>query len=89
MTKELCKNCNSENVVLVEYNMLDTFHYDGTSEIKCMDCNARFGRWTGKELKDGEQERPYGGVSQWRYGVKYQYNKIDEVPYPRTDEPTR
>ncbi len=60
MEKEKCKKCASENVVLVEYELIHPDHYDGTSEIKCIDCNARFGRWSGKELIGEETEKRYG-----------------------------
>ncbi len=33
--------------------------YDGISEIKCDDCGVRIGRWSGKELKDGEIEKRF------------------------------
>ena len=51
-----CKKCNSENVVLVEYAPGHPDRYDGISEIVCKDCNARFGRWSGKELMEEEME---------------------------------
>lgn len=56
-----CKKCGSNNVVLVEYEMIHPDHFDGISEIKCLDCGARIGRWSGKELQEGEFE-PKGGV---------------------------
>ena len=56
-----CKKCGSENIVMVEYDLMHPEQYDGISEIKCMICGARFGRWSGKELKDGESEKRYGG----------------------------
>lgn len=60
---ETCKKCGSANVVLVEYSLLSPEHYDGISEILCREenCGARFGRWSGVELKDDEVERVYGG----------------------------
>ena len=38
------------------------YRYDGVSEWVCMSkaCGARYGRWSGKELKKGESEPPYG-----------------------------
>lgn len=51
-----CKKCGSENVVMVEYAHDHPEHYDGVSEIECRACGARFGRWSGKELQDGEFE---------------------------------
>jgi len=57
---EKCKKCGSENVIKVEYPHDNPNHYDGISEIACLKCKARFGRWSGKELADGEFERKYG-----------------------------
>ncbi|MFA6228373.1 MAG: hypothetical protein WC668_04290 [Patescibacteria group bacterium] len=34
-------------------------YYDSISEIHCQNCDRRFGRWSGKELKEGECEKPY------------------------------
>ena len=61
MPKEKCKKCGSENIVMVEYPHDSPEYYDGISEIMCMDCHARFGRWSGKELAAGEIEKRYGG----------------------------
>ncbi len=46
----------------VEYWYDSPYRYDGISEHVCMNkkCGARYGRWTGKELKNGEREPPYG-----------------------------
>lgn len=60
MEKEKCKKCGSENIVLVEYAYDNPEHYDGISEIYCQKCGARFGRWSDKELTDGEFEKRYG-----------------------------
>jgi len=37
-------------------------HYDGVSEFKCRNehCGLRMGRWSLRELKDGEHEPPFG-----------------------------
>lgn len=43
----------------IEY-MRTSEDYDGISEYRCFMCNARFGRWTGKELPDGYIEPKYG-----------------------------
>lgn len=59
MQKEIlkqCKKCNSTKVIFVEYEMNHPHYYDGISEIECLDCGARFGRWSGKELAKGEFE---------------------------------
>jgi len=61
MEKEKCKKCGSENIVMVEYDYNSPERYDGISEIDCKDCGARFGRWSGKELKEGEIEKRWGG----------------------------
>lgn len=45
---------------MVEYDMMHPEYYDGISEILCDDCHARFGRWAGKELAEGEYEKRYG-----------------------------
>jgi hypothetical protein len=57
MEGEKCKKCGSTNIVMVEYNHDEPEHYDGVSEVNCQDCGARFGRWSGKELKEGEVEK--------------------------------
>ena len=61
MEKEKCKKCGSKNIVMVEYAYGSPERYDGVSEIDCKDCGARFGRWSGKELADGEVEKRFGG----------------------------
>ena len=38
------------------------YHYDGVSEWQCSSCERRVGRWSGRELSEGEWERPYGGA---------------------------
>ena len=60
MEQEKCKKCGSENIIMVEYDMLCPEHYDGISEILCNDCHTRFGRWSGKELVEGEIEKRFG-----------------------------
>ena len=55
-----CRKCGSENIVMVEYDLMQPEHYDGISEIDCQKCDARFGRWSGKELAEGEVEKRYG-----------------------------
>ena len=60
----VCKKCKSENVVMVEYTHDSPEHYDGVSEIMCNDCGARFGRWSGKELAEGETEPRFGQTRQ-------------------------
>ena len=55
-----CQKCKSENIIMVEYPHDHPEHYDGVSEIDCRDCGARFGRWSGRELAEGESEKPFG-----------------------------
>ena len=56
MEKEKCKKCGSQNIIMVEYDMMRPEHYDGISEIDCKDCGTRIGRWSGKELGLDEME---------------------------------
>ena len=55
--KPKCKVCGSTNIALFKYDARNPEHYDGWSEIYCLDCGKRFGRWSGLELKDGELEK--------------------------------
>jgi hypothetical protein len=59
--EEKCKKCGSKNIVMIEYGYNSPERYDGVSEIDCKDCDARFGRWSGKELAEGELEKRFGG----------------------------
>jgi hypothetical protein len=52
--------CDSPNIVMVQYHWESKNHYDGVSEYKCTNCGYRQGRWSGKELKDNEEETRYG-----------------------------
>ena len=61
MDEEKCKKCGSENIVMVEYVWDHPEHYDGVSEIDCKECGARFGRWSGKKLSEGESEKRKSG----------------------------
>lgn len=61
MEDEKCKKCGSKNIVMIEYGYNSPERYDGVSEIDCKDCGARFGRWSGKELAEGELEKRFGG----------------------------
>ena len=63
--KTKCKACGSKNTLMIEYFNVgapDEATYDGISEIRCNDCNARYGRWSLKKLDDNELERRYGGT---------------------------
>lgn len=55
-----CPINKKHKIIMIEYDYGDPYRYDGISEIKCLDCGKRYGRWTLKELKDGEQEPPFG-----------------------------
>ena len=39
------------------------YDYDGVSEWHCQTCGKRFGRWSGRELREGEYEPRYGAQS--------------------------
>jgi hypothetical protein len=41
----------------VEYSYDSPNHYDGISEWRCPDCGARWGRFSGRRLGEGESER--------------------------------
>jgi hypothetical protein len=60
MELKKCPKCGKEGLIFVEYDYSNPEHYDGISEIYCVPCRLRIGRWTGKELKDGEFEKAYG-----------------------------
>jgi DNA-directed RNA polymerase subunit M/transcription elongation factor TFIIS len=50
-----CPKCKSKKIMGVEYRMTDE-DYDGISEYRC-ECGYRQGRWSKKELKNGELEK--------------------------------
>ena len=54
-----CPQCNNE-MIGVEYYGTDPEHYDGISEWRCLPCDIRIGRWSGKRLIGNEQEPRYG-----------------------------
>lgn len=43
-----------------EYSYDHPARYDGISEWRCIVCGYREGRWSGKELKNEEFEKPFG-----------------------------
>lgn len=51
--------CGHKAKYAVQYRGTDQ-DYDGVSEWVCKQCDKRFGRWTGRELKEGELEQRYG-----------------------------
>ena len=61
-----CSKCNSENIAMVQYRGTPE-DWDGWSEIQCQDCKARIGRWSNKELGDGELES------------RYAYRQVEEI----------
>ncbi len=50
-----CPKCGSTNIIGVEYAYDSPYYYDGVSEWQC-ECGYREGRFSGRELKDGEYE---------------------------------
>jgi len=52
-----CPKCGEE-MVGVEYNYPNPNAYDGISEWQCPACQYRKGRWSGKELAEGQWEDP-------------------------------
>lgn len=54
-----CDNGDDHEIVLVEYPLNHPEHYDGVSEIKCLTCGRRIGRWCGNLLKEGAVEPRY------------------------------
>lgn len=57
-----CPKCGSDQIIGCEYGYGMKERYDGVSEYRCVKCGFRKGRWSGRELKDGEYEPRYGGV---------------------------
>lgn len=55
-----CPKCHSIDIVGCEYAYGHPERYDGISEYRCMKCKYRQGRWTGKELGEGEDEPRLG-----------------------------
>ncbi len=55
-----CPNNPAHEVLLIEYPHNVPEHYDGISEIECLDCKKRYGRWTLKELAPEEREPRFG-----------------------------
>ena len=57
LNKLICEKCGGDNLIQVEYPPEHPKHYDGISEIVCMTCARRVGRWSGKELGPDEYEK--------------------------------
>jgi len=56
-----CPHCGHSIYIGVEYAYDHPDHYDGLSELVCAQCGTRYGRWSGRKLKDGESEKRWGG----------------------------
>jgi|LakMenE01Jun11ns_1017448.scaffolds.fasta_scaffold9940899_10 hypothetical protein len=54
--KETCRSCGSGNIVFVQYSYPHPERHDGWSEVLCVGCKKRFGRWSGRELGENESE---------------------------------
>lgn len=51
---------HEHELIGIEYAYPSPERYDGISEYDCPTCKKRWGRWTLKELKDGEIEKRFG-----------------------------
>ncbi len=60
MNENKCKKCGSADIIFIEYDGMHPDHYDGVSEVVCKKCSTRFGRWSSKELAEGETKKRYG-----------------------------
>jgi Zn ribbon nucleic-acid-binding protein len=58
---EKCPKCQEKKIIGIEYGYGHPERYDGVSEWLCAKCGYRQGRWTEKELKNGDVEQRYGG----------------------------
>ncbi len=47
-------------IIGVQYGYPSAEMYDGVSEWQCQDCGYRQGRWTGKQINEGELESRFG-----------------------------
>ena len=61
LTPKQCK-CGASHWMHIEYHWTSPEHYDGISEVQCVECKTRYGRWTKNELGDKEIEKRYGGL---------------------------
>tara|TARA_R110000850_G_scaffold208918_1_gene334957 strand:- start:2198 stop:2398 length:201 start_codon:yes stop_codon:yes gene_type:complete len=55
-------DCPEKSLMNVQYNYKHKERYDGVSEITCLECKKRVGRWSGKVLKDNEFENRFGRI---------------------------
>ena len=56
-----CPKCGHPVYIGIEYEYGHPDRYDGMSERMCERCGTRYGRWTGRELHEGESEKRWGG----------------------------
>lgn len=59
--KYTCRNCGNDKFIYIEYSYGSPNRYDGWSERMCDKCEARYGRWTDKQLLGNESEPRFGG----------------------------
>jgi hypothetical protein len=60
MKEKLNCPCPEEKMVLLEYGYPHPESYDGISEIQCISCGKRVGRWSGRLLTGDEFEYRFG-----------------------------
>lgn len=53
-----CPKCQGE-IVRVEYELGDKYHYDGFSEYVCVTGDYRQGKWCEEELTKNQVEPPF------------------------------
>jgi len=46
--------------MMVEYGYPHPESWDGVSEIKCLECGKRVGRWSGRVLEGDDYENRFG-----------------------------
>lgn len=51
-----CPSCKSETMATQEYKPSHPQYYNGASELVCMNCGNRYGRWCGLPLGPNEVE---------------------------------
>ena len=62
MNELKCPVCGAELDHMLEYDYTSPNHYDGASEA-VYKCGHRIGRWSGKVLKPGEEEKRFNKQS--------------------------
>ena len=61
LTCPKCGNTEAANIIGIEYTYDSPYRYDGVSEWNCQLCGCRWGRWSGRNLEEGDAEKPHGG----------------------------